>query len=183
MQTTRTVRLPPLARARYDAMSRLLHWVTLGLLIAQFILGWLMPEADGVKAPSGLIAWHIGIGTCLLMVFVARLVWAAIRRAPAPVEQSPVLRAIASAVHMTLYALLLVVPLLGWLNASARDWPVKLAGAFNLPQIATPDSLGASIGEWHSASATILLTLIGLHVFAVLVHQLGFKDRLLRRML
>jgi cytochrome b561 len=86
-------------------------------------------------------------------------------------------------VHIALYSLLLVVPLLGWMNASARNWLVKLGGILPLPQIATPDTLSASIGELHSASATILLILIGMHVLAVVIHEVAFRDRLLRRML
>lgn len=164
-------------------MSRLLHWLTLGLLVVQFMLGWLMPETNDVKVPSGVIAWHIGVGTSLLVIVVAWCVRAVTRQAPEPTDQSSCVRAIASVVHIALYALLLLVPLLGWLNASGRDWPVKIAGTLHLPQIATPDSPGASIGEWHSASATILLVLIGLHVFAVLVHQFVLKDHLLERML
>ncbi|TCG05281.1 hypothetical protein BZM27_34785 [Paraburkholderia steynii] len=183
MHTARRIRLPPLARARYDAMSRLLHWLTLGLLVVQFLLGWLMPETDDVKVPSGVIAWHIGIGTSLLVMGVAWCGRAVTRQAPEPADQSSGVRAIASVVHIALYALLLLVPLLGWLNASGRAWPVKIAGTLRLPQIATPHSPGASIGEWHSASAWILLTLIGLHVFAVLIHQLVLKDHLLERML
>ncbi|WP_179708814.1 cytochrome b [Paraburkholderia bryophila] len=182
MNTQSTVRFrdTPL---RYDAVSRLLHWLSLLLLVAQFSIGWLMPDADSVKAPAGLVAWHVGIGTSLLAVFAARLVWVAMRRSPGPVDQHGMLRFLATAVHVSMYALLLLVPLLGWLNASGRGWAVRLAGVWDMPQLATPDSLGASIGEWHSASATVLLVLIGLHVFAVLVHQIGFKDRLLQRML
>jgi cytochrome b561 len=169
--------------ARYDAVSRVLHWLSLLLLVAQFSLGWLMPDADSVKTPTGMVAWHIDIGTSLLAIFGARLVWVAMRRAPGPVDQHGALRFLAAAVHVLMYSLLLLVPLLGWLNASGRGWAVRLAGVWDMPQLATPDSLGASIGEWHSANATVLLILIGLHVFAVLVHQIGFKDRLLRRML
>lgn len=65
--------------ARYDGVSRLLHWLSLLLLVTQFSLGWLMPDADSVKAPVGLVAWHVGIGTSLLAVFAARLVWVAMR--------------------------------------------------------------------------------------------------------
>ncbi|WP_062643275.1 cytochrome b [Caballeronia arationis] len=183
MPSNRPVHLPPLARARYDSITRVLHWLTLWLLIAQFGLGWFMPEVDGVKEASGLIAWHVGVGTTLLVVIAARLLWAIVRRAPAPVEQSSALRAVAKAVHMAMYALLLFVPFLGWLNASARNWMVKLGGVLPLPQIATPGSLSASIGEFHSASSTILLMLIGLHVLAVVIHQVAIKDQLLRRML
>lgn len=105
------------------------------------------------------------------------------RHSPGPVDQHGALQYLAGAVHVSMYALLLLVPLLGWLNAGGRGWTVRLAGVWDMPQLATPDSLGASICEWHSASATVLLILIGLRVFAVLVHQIGFKDRLLRRML
>lgn len=169
--------------ARYDGVSRTLHWLSLLLLAAQFSLGWLMPGADSVRAPTGLVAWHVGIGTSLLAVFATRLLWVAMRRSPEPVDQRGVLRFLAGAVHVSMYALLLLVPLFGWLNASGRGWAVRLAGVWDMPQLATPDSLGASIGEWHSASAMVLLILIGLHVFAVLVHQIGFRDSLLQRML
>ncbi|WP_327373543.1 cytochrome b, partial [Caballeronia arationis] len=160
-----------------------LHWLTLVLLVAQFALGWLMPEADEIKVPSGLVAWHIGVGASLLVVIVARVGWALVRRAPTPVDQSPELRAVANILHMALYALLILVPLLGWLNADGRGWVVKLAGVVQFPQISNPSSPDLSIGDLHSASATILLILIGVHVFAVLVHQNIFKDRLMRRML
>ncbi|MGP8434230.1 cytochrome b [Paraburkholderia fungorum] len=181
MNTPNTVRFRDMP-ARYDGVSRLLHWLSLLLLMTQFSVGWLMPDADSVKAPVGLVAWHVGIGTSLLAVFAARLVWVAMRRSPGPVDQHGMFRFLAAA-HASMYALLLLVPLLGWLNASGRGWAVRLAGVWDMPPLATSDSLGASIGEGHSASATVLLILIGLHVFAVLVHQIGFKDRLLRRML
>jgi cytochrome b561 len=170
-------------RTRYDAISRILHWLTLLLLSAQFALGWLMPDADSVKTPQGLAAWHVGVGTLLLAVVIVRLMWAAIRRSPADVQQSAVLRFAAKTLHRLLYALLLAVPLLGWLNASGRDWAVRLAGVAPLPRLATPDSLGATIGDWHSTSAIVLLALIGLHVVAAITHQIGFKDQTIRRML
>jgi cytochrome b561 len=170
-------------RTRYDAVSRILHWLTLLLLLTQFALGWLMPDADSVKTPHGLVAWHVGVGTLLLAVVIVRLMWAAIRRSPADVQQSAVLRLAAKTLHRLLYALLLAVPLLGWLNASGRDWAVRLAGVTPLPRLASPDSLGATIGEWHTTSAIFLLVLIGLHVVAAITHQIGFKDRTIRRML
>ncbi|WP_175145681.1 cytochrome b, partial [Paraburkholderia phenoliruptrix] len=147
--------------ARYDAVSRVLHWLSLLLLVAQFSLGWLMPDADSVQAPAGLVAWHVGIGTSLLALFAARLVWAAMRRSPGPVDQHGGLRFLAAAVHVSMYALLLLVPLLGWLNASGRGWVVRLAGVLDLPPLATPDSLGASIGEWHSTSGNVPQTVEG----------------------
>ena len=169
--------------ARYDGISRFLHWLTLTLLIAQFALGWLMPDADSVKSPEGLVAWHVGVGTSLLVVILIRFVWSVIRQNPGDIDQSQMLHIAARAVHIALYALLVAVPVLGWLNANGRAWLVQIAGVWPLPQIATPESLGASIGEWHGTSAIVLLILIGLHIVGALTHQFSFKDRILRRML
>jgi len=141
-----------------------------------------MPDAGSLQAPIGRVAWHVGVGTLLLLVIALRLIWAALRPQPEPVVESGLFTLAATAVHMSLYALLLLVPLLGWLNASGREWNVRLAGIFNLPQIATADSFGASLGGWHSESATILLILVGLHVFIVVAHQLLFEHDMLGRM-
>jgi cytochrome b561 len=171
------------APPRYDSVSRLLHWLTLALLIAQYALGWFMPDVNGTAPPAGLQIWHVGVGTTLLAVVAARLVWALLRPSPAPVVQSNLLNLLASIVHKLLYVLLIAVPLLGWLNASGRNWVVQLGGLVNLPQISTHGSIGAAIGEWHSASTILLLVVIGLHVAAALFHQFRHKDNLLGRML
>jgi cytochrome b561 len=156
--------------------------LTVALLIAQFVLGWLMPNADSLQAPTGRVAWHVGVGTSLLLVIALRLIWAALRPQPEPVVESDLFTLASTAVHMSLYALLPLVPVLGWLNASGRGWTVRLAGIFNLPQIATADSFVASLGEWHSESATILLIVVGLHIFIVVAHQLLFEANVLGRM-
>ncbi|MFM0732673.1 cytochrome b/b6 domain-containing protein [Paraburkholderia sediminicola] len=169
--------------ARYDVASRLFHWSCALLLVAQFSIGWLMPDADSVKTPSGLVAWHVGIGSALLVIFSVRLVWVVMRKAPGSDEPRMVLRFLAVAVHSSMYVLMLLVPLLGWLNASGRGWVVRLAGIWRLPELATANSTGAALGEWHSTSAIVLLIFIGLHIFAVVVHQIGFRDSLLGRML
>jgi cytochrome b561 len=171
------------ANRRYDSVSRLLHWLTLALLISQYALGWFMPDVHGTAPSAGLQIWHVCVGTTLLTVVAARLVWALLRSSPTPVVQSHLLNLLASIVHKSLYVLLIAVPLLGWLNASGRNWVVQLGGLVNLPQISTHGSIGAAIGEWHSASTILLLVVVGLHVAAALFHQFRHKDNLLGRML
>src|ERR1700704_5610310 len=97
--------------------------------------------------------------TSLLLAVTLRLTWAAIRPQREPGVESSLLTLVSTAVHMSLYALLLLVPLLGWLNAAGRGWSVRLAGLFQLPQIATAESFGASLGEWHSTAAALLLVI------------------------
>lgn len=168
---------------RYDPLSRFLHWTVGLLIIAQFILGWTMPDVHGTAPPAGLIAWHVVLGTALIAVIAIRIVWAFVRRSPPEHEQHAALSFTAGLVHKGLYALLLAVPLLGWLNANGRTWSLKIAGIVPLPNLASPHSVGAAIGEWHSAAATIFIVLIGLHVFAALVHRFVMKDGAFERMI
>src|SRR5260370_13682856 len=70
------------ATPRYDSVSRLLHWLTLALLIAQYALGWFMPDVHGTAPPAGLQIWHVGVATTLFAVVPARPVSALLRATP-----------------------------------------------------------------------------------------------------
>lgn len=168
---------------RYDLLTRLFHW-TMGLLIAaQFALGWTMPDVHGTAPPLGLVLLHVDLGVLLLLLAVPRLLWSGVRRPIPPVDQHPTLALVANVTHKLLYGSLIAVPVLGWLNANGRTWHVGVADWIPLPQIATPHSLGASIGELHSAWAIVLAVLIGLHAAAALVHRFFIKDGVLERMI
>jgi cytochrome b561 len=93
-------------------------------------------------------------------------------------------------VHRLLYALLLVIPLFGWLNASYRGFTVRLFGLVKLPALiasrttASPDSFSWGwTGEVHMVLAYVLLGVIALHVMAALYHHFILRNRTLARML
>ncbi|MFP3560120.1 cytochrome b/b6 domain-containing protein, partial [Paraburkholderia sp. SIMBA_049] len=52
--------------ARYDAVARVLHWLIVVLLVAQYAIGWTMPDVHRDTHPVGLIAAHLIVGTALL---------------------------------------------------------------------------------------------------------------------
>lgn len=85
---------------------------------------------------------------------------------------------------MTLYGLLVALPLLGWANASARGWSVRLFGVLPLPALAAKGSaLGHSLGDVHQTVAWVLLAIIGLHVLGALYHLIIVRDHTVARML
>jgi len=47
--------------------------------------------------------------------------------------------------HWLLYVLLVVVPILGWINANWRGYPVTLFGTFELPKIIATFRLNESV--------------------------------------
>ncbi|RDU97433.1 cytochrome b [Trinickia dinghuensis] len=170
------------AAQKYDPFARLLHWLIVLLLIAQYIVAWTMPGIHRGTKPVGLIVVHLDLGAFIIAIMIVRLLWRIVRKEPAPVEGSTLLRGVAHLTHGLLYLLLIVQPVLGWVNASSRGWQVTLFGV-NLPSLAaTGSALGHQLGGVHRLLAWGMLGLIGLHVIAALYHQLVLRDRLLRRM-
>ena len=169
--------------SRYDPFARLLHWLIVALLVVQYVVAWTMPAIHRGVKPVGLIAWHLELGTAIIAVMIVRIVWRLLRREPDVVEATPSMRVVARLTHVLLYVLLIVQPVMGWINASARGWHVTLFGTIPLPALSVTDSpLGHAMGDVHQLLAWGLLGLVGLHVFGALYHHFVLRDGVLRRM-
>ena len=169
----------------YAGTAKALHWTIVALLIVQFIAAWTMPDIKRDTKPDTLINLHISVGVLILFVAVLRLTWRAGHPEPPPEDGLPPWQVqSARAVHWLLYALLFVLPVLGWLNASWRGFPVIMFG-LELPKLlATRAPGGGWTGDVHALLATYgLLTLVGLHVAAALYHYFIRRDGVLQRML
>ena len=165
----------------YGLVARLLHWLIVVLVAAQFVLGWTMPEVHRDTQPVGLIAWHLAVGAALIAAMAVRIVWRLTHRPP-PGNLPPLLDTVSRTTHFLLYAALIAVPLLGWANASSRGWALTLFSALPLPALAsTGSTVGHGMGEIHSALAWVLLVMIGMHTGAALFHRFVLKDKVLQR--
>ncbi len=86
--------------------------------------------------------------------------------------------------HLALYAVTILVAVLGWAHSGARtpndsDW----FGLFHVPQITSPDRAAAQAYEnRHIYLAYVLLALIGIHIVAVAWHHFMRRDRVAARM-
>lgn len=167
----------------YSPVARALHWLIAGLIFAQFIIGWTMPDVHHDTLPTAEIAWHLSVGAAIIAAMAIRIIWR-MTHAPEPAELSPHLRLASNLTHWLLYALLLVVPLAGWANASARGWKVTLLGVLPYPALASRgSSTGMALGDIHSVLAWMLLAVIVLHIGAALLHRFVLRDSVLKRML
>lgn len=175
---------PP--QGRYNSTAIALHWFILALLIAQYILGWTMPHIGRNTPVTTLISLHFSVGVVIIAVIIVRLAWRIWHRPPAHDGNVPSWQLhAASVVHGLLYLLLIVVPLLGWINASFRGMPVSLFGLVQMPALVATHAAGwAWTGDIHIAIAEFgILPLVGLHVLAALYHYFIRRDRVLQRML
>jgi cytochrome b561 len=168
----------------YGAVAKAVHWLVVTLLVAQYVLGWVMPHVRRDTLPDGLIFWHVSIGMLLLAIVLFRFAWRLAR--PVPLLDSVPLwqRRAAQTMHILLYTALLVQLLLGWANASARGWKLDMFGALPMPWMMPATSpLGMKSGDIHDDFAFVLLGLVVLHVAAALYHRVVLRDGVLQRML
>ncbi|MDB5986836.1 MAG: cytochrome [Nevskia sp.] len=172
-------------RAEYDRLAKVFHWLTFGLVIVQFAIAWIMPAVGNESQPNGLLSWHFSLGILIFMVLVLRSLWRLTYDPPSPSPSVPRwMQKIPQAVHLLLYAVLLVLPLIGWIDAASRGWSVSLFGVLPTPQIFFGRSSTTALwGDIHIALAILLLILISLHIAGVIYHQLVTKECILFRML
>jgi cytochrome b561 len=169
----------------YTPAAKGFHWLTAALLVAQFLLGWIMPSIGRGMQPEALMNLHLSVGTVILAVALARLSWRLVRGAPPHDASLPVWQdKLAGVLHAVLYILLFALVVTGWSYASMRGWTVTVFGVASLPALVAQGSpTGRAIGELHSILAWILLGAVGLHVAAALAHLLYWRDRVMQRML
>lgn len=170
---------------RYSALSITLHWVMVLLLIAVYALinlADVLPKGGDTR--NLMKTWHFMLGLSVLALVLVRIVVNLLNTAPRIVPNPPVLQTkLAKAMHFALYALMLGLPIAGWLMLSASGKPIPFFG-LQLPSLlAENKNLADNIKELHEAGGTIGYFLIALHALAGLYHHYVVKDNTLLRML
>lgn len=170
----------------WGAIAKLLHWLVALLVIALLWVGLWMVDLPLSPDKVRVYALHKSVGISVLALMLVRIAWRSAERSrPKPPFVMPTWeRAAARLSHALLYALLLVMPLSGWLFNSAANFPLQWFGWLSLPALAGPDpELKAIARAVHHWSAYALIALVSLHVLAALKHHLIDRDETLRRML
>ncbi len=172
-------------REEWGAVSKVLHWLVVALVLAMAWLGLTMGDLPNGPDKAATYALHKSIGLTLLAVVALRLAWRLAAGAPAPVAGTPAWQArIAALTHWSLYALLLAVPLSGWVMNSAAGVPLQWFGVADLPAIAGQDqALREQAEDVHETLFWALASLALVHAAAALYHHLFVGDATLARML
>lgn len=171
-------------RDEFGMIARLLHW-----LIFALVIGMLMGGASLFFLPSGgfrifVLAIHKSIGQIIFLLMVVRLAWRLYNPLPRELSGTPVLNYAAHVLHIVLYVLLLLQPLVGILMSQAFGAPVSFFGLFQLPALVWHSpSLGSFLQEVHGVTAVLLTLAIAVHGAAALKHHFIDHDRTLMRMI
>jgi cytochrome b561 len=167
--------------ATYTRVARWLHWI-IGLLIIGNIIGGLAHDV----APQLIMPLHKSTGLLILALTCVRLGWRLTHRPPAwPATMAAWERMVARISHWGFYALMILVPLSGWVMMSAVARPLTFYGLFDVPKLAVPQdrAFAALMGERHELLAFFLIGLLVLHIIAALRHHIVLEDGVMARML
>jgi len=180
-------------QTRYSTVAIFLHWTIAALIIANLCLGWLMGFLHE-QSEIEVFQWHKSIGITILLLSVLRLLWRLVRPPPGALShQRPWERATATAVHWAFYAIMLALPLTGWIvvsTTSSRE-PMSLYFVGTLPYFpgvhdlarATRKALDEDFGLAHKVLAFNVAGLLVLHLGAIAKHEFLDRVAVLSRML
>ena len=162
---------------RFPAASRLLHWLMAPMVIAMLFIGVGM-AASVSRRYDLLVSIHRPLGIAILVLCAARIVNRFINPPPdLPYTVPSLQRFAAKASHIVLYALMLIMPLVGWGMLSAARYPIVLYGPVRLPPILPHDlSLYAWLRDLHTGLAYLLFATFLAHFGAALYHGLIRRD-------
>jgi cytochrome b561 len=171
-------------RLQYGTTAKVFHWLIVGLLIVQYLIGWLMPDIHRGDRPGTPMTFHVSVGIAILALIVLRLVWRLTHPVAPETSLQPWQRLTSEAVHWMLYALVLATTITGWLFASFRGWSLQFFYLAPLPMLASDNAAaGKFIDGWHQAMEWTLLAFIGIHVAAAVAHVFIYRNRIMQRML
>ena len=169
---------------RYRPSLVALHWLTLLLLVAVYACIELREFYPRGSAPrQSLKEWHYAIGLVVFATTWVRLALRATGKAPPIVPPPPAWQAwMARLVALLLYAMLLALPMLGYVMLNADGHAVPLWG-LELPRlVAENPPLAERLEELHETIGTAGYYLIGLHALGALFHHYVQRDNTMQRM-
>ena len=171
--------------ARYGSLQVALHWLMLVLLVAVYAAMELRENfPKGSDPRAAMKTWHFMLGLSVFALVWLRLGLRLLQPTPTS-EPRPVVwqQYLAKVVHLALYALMIGMPIAGWMILSAEGKPIPFYGLELPALIAKNKDTAEWIEEIHTTVGTAGYFLIALHAGAALFHHYVLRDNTLTRIL
>lgn len=172
----------------YAPAQKALHWIVALLFAGLVPVGVIMAHRAEAnifdEVTNRLYSGHKLVGFVVLWLMVLRIVVKRRQGAPPPVATlTRFERIAATAVHHSLYLMLVLTPLIGWAGVSAYP-ALEVFGLFSLPPILPAnEALALKIFKLHKALAIFTVLLVLAHVGAAFLHGVIKRDGVMNRMI
>ncbi len=169
----------------YTHTAKSLHWLMAILIFGLLALGFYMHDLPLSPQKLQLYSWHKWVGVTAFLLVLFRLAWRATHRPPPlPANMARTMRFAAHAGHFVLYALMLAIPLSGWLMSSAKGFQTVWFGLLPIPDLLGKNKeTGDLLALVHKSLNLLFVAAIAGHIGAALKHHFIDKDDILTRML
>ncbi|MGY3452978.1 cytochrome b [Bradyrhizobium sp. USDA 4353] len=183
-------------KLEFGAVAKLFHWTSAAAFIAAYAVVyyviWFMDDNAPEVLPVFNVHWVLGMIVGLSVL--PRLLWRLVNVQPDQPHGSHAEAWLAQSAHCGLYALLILMPLTGYIGTDA---PTDF-GLFALPSFRETTLFGWMESRWgitweafeppvdavhHFVGKWIAWVVVALHVAAALFHHVVRRDGVLTRML
>ena len=166
----------------YGSISKIFHWLSAAVLIIQIPLGFYLVDLDFNEKRLTIENIHVLLGLSIFYLTILRLIYKLFNPTP-PLSNSifPGQRLIAKLNHVFLYITIIMVTISGALkklfNGEILDvifFSLEIKDNFDLAQL---------FYDIHIVANYTLISLISLHILAVITHKVLFRENLLKKIL
>ncbi len=168
----------------YAFVSKLLHWLIALVVLGMLSIGFFMSSLPDQLQPLVYLL-HKSFGLTVLGLMVLRLAAITYYGRPRLPSSVALWEKIASrTIQYSFYALLVVIPLSGWMMSTASGRVPNYFGLLLLPfpGISLNKTLSHQADVVHCVLAWVLLVTVGLHIAGGLKHLLFNRDQVFQRM-
>lgn len=172
-------------RKKYRVPARVIHWVTALLVLGLLPVGAFMVR-DGLdrSLQNVLFIAHKNIGVVVLILIIVRIAYRMLR--PPVLDPVPLPRLQELAAHFThiaLYAMLLIMPLAGYVRVRAGGFPIEALDALGIPSfVPRSEELAEFAKAVHYYGAYAIAALVLMHIGAAAYHGVVRNDGIFTRM-
>jgi len=169
---------------QYRWPARLIHWVMAIFVLATIPVGLVMTQSGLDRSlQNTLFIFHKNAGVLLLVLILIRIAYRLSHKpAPLPSDIPAWQIRIAGLSHAWLYALLLMMPIAGYVRVKAGGFPIESLDALGVPSLVPrSDALAEIAKSIHYFGGIAIGVLIAMHIGAALYHGVLRKDGVFSR--
>lgn len=155
------------------------------VLISMYFVGAYMVKLDYYSDfYHTLPQWHKSAGILIAACLLIRFFWNYSQQRPNALSASPLGRTAATLAHLSLYLLVAVLVISGYVISTAKGAHIDVFGVFSVPALPNNNAeYGEIAGDIHRLAGNTFIGFVAVHAIAALYHHFLLKDATLKRML